>query len=285
MRSALASLSTIPLAIVLAAPPAAAQGGQRTTQRTACAASDVRGFQRSVGDTTRARQQQQRTAPQTGAISGGTPRSQSYPEFDVVLDIPNVCVGKIFLKVDSLTARVSLNAQVANLLRVNAGADVHIGNVDLTIQGVQGRVLLLVDLDDVVHVVDQTLTFIDNHPEIVNQLTGTLQNVAGAAGGLVGNILGGLGLGRTTNALGQTVERYINQQTGAIMERTLSSAGQVISEASTNTIRNLPQAAADMTNAAGQLVRRVRDQSGAIIEFTLDRLTNAVSNIRILPRE
>jgi hypothetical protein len=270
--------------MMLTAPAGQAQGSP--AQRTTCAATDARGFRRSIGgDTARARQQT--TVPQTGAVTGGTSRSQSYPEFDVVLDIPNVCVGKVFLKVDSVTARLSLNAQVANLLRVNAGADVHIGNVDLTIQGVQGRVLLLVDLDDVYHVVDQTLTFIDNHPEIVNQLTGTLQNVAGATGGLVGGILGGLGLGRTTNALGQTVERFINQQSGAIVERTLGSAGQLISEASTNTIRNLPTVS-EITNTAGQLVRRVRDQSGAIIEFTLDRVTNAISNIRIVqpaPRE
>jgi hypothetical protein len=287
MRIAAASLATMLLAIVVAVTPVAAQG-RAASQRTTCAATDARGFQRAIGDTSRAREQRQAAGRQTGAITGGTPRSQSYPEFDVVLDIPNVCVGKIFLKVDSLTARLSLNAQVANLLRVNAGADVHIGSVDLTIQGVQGRVLLLVDLDDVVHVVDQTLTFIDNHPEIVNQLTGTLQNVAGAAGGLVGGVLGALGLGRTTNALGQTVDRYINQQSGAIIERTLSSAGQLISETSTNTIRNLPTVN-EVTNAAGQLVRRVRDQSGAIIEFTLDRVTNALSNIRIVqqapPRE
>ena len=285
MRSAVASLSTIPLAMVLVVSPAAAQAGGATNQRTACAATDARGFQRSVGDTAGARRGQ--PGQQTGAISGGTQRSQSYPEFDVVLDIPNVCVGRIFLKVDSVTARLSLNAQVANLLRVTAGADVHIGNVDLTIQGVQGRVLLLVDLDDVVHVVDQTLTFIDNHPEIVNQLTGTLQNVAGAAGGLVGGILGALGLGRTTNALGQTVERFVNQQTGAIVERTVSSAGQLISETAANNIRNLPTVS-EVTNAAGQLVRQVRDQSGAIIEFTLNRVTNALSNIRIIqqaPRE
>jgi hypothetical protein len=117
----------------------------------------------------------------------------------------------------------------------------------------------------------------------VNQLTGTLQNVAGAAGGLVGGVLGALGLGRTTNALGQTVERYINQQTGAIMERTLSSAGQQISERLADNIRNLPTVN-ELTNAAGQLVRRVRDRSGAIIEFTVDRVTNALSNIRVVQR-
>jgi gas vesicle protein len=278
MRTALVSLSAIPLAIVVAARPLVSQGRPATSQGTRCAATDARGFQRSVGDTSRAAQQRQPSGQQ-GAITGGTPRSQSYPEFDVVLDIPNVCVGRIFLKVDSLTAKISLDARVANLLRVTAGADVHIGNVDLTIQGVQARALLLVDLDDVVHVVDQTLTFIDNHPEIINQLTGTLQNVGGAVGGLVGGITGLL-LGRSTNALGQTVERYLDQQAGSIMERTTSTAGQVVSQVSTS-LRTLPTVR-EVTNATGQLVRQVRDQSGAIIEYTVDRVTNALSNIRVV---
>jgi hypothetical protein len=284
MRALIASLSTIPLALSLALP-AGAQQQQPQTQRRQCAADGARGFRRAVGDTSRAGQQQQRGA-QPGGVTRDASRSQAYPEFDVVLDIPNVCVGRIFLRVDSLTAQISLNARVANLLRVEAGADVHIGNVDLTIQGVQARALLLVDLDDLVHIVDQTLTFIDNHPEVVNQLTGTLERVGGAVGGLVGGITGLL-LGRSTNALGQTVERYLDQQAGAVLERTLGAGGRVVSQVSTS-LRMLPTVR-EATNAAGQLVRQVRDQSGAIIEYTLDRVTNALSNIRVVqqapPRE
>jgi hypothetical protein len=255
----------------------------QTSQRAACAPSDsVRSFRRALGDTARARRATTTpTTPTTGGVSGGTQRSQEYPEFDVVLDIPNVCVGKIFLKVDSVTAHLALNAQVANLLRVNAGADVLIGTVDLTIQGVRAQALLLVDLDDVVHVVDQTLTFVDNHPEVVRQLTGTLQNVAGTAGGLVGGVLRGLLLGTTRDALGQTVQRYINDATGAILERTVSSAGQMISERTVGTLQSLPTLN-ETRNAANQLVRQVRDQTGALIEYTLDQATNRLAGVRIL---
>src|SRR5690349_630813 len=166
-------------------PPgnAMAPGQQRRigrVQRDNCAASDTtRLFQRGIGGDSTS------NVSGTSAITGGTQRSHEYPEYDVVLDIPNVCVEKIYLKVDSVTARLSLNAQVANLLRVNAGADVLIGNVDLTIQGVRAQALLLVDLDDVVQAVDQTLTFVDNHPEVVNQLTSTVSNLGAAVGGLV----------------------------------------------------------------------------------------------------
>src|SRR5689334_1417607 len=123
-------------------------------------------------------------------VTGGTGRSREYPEYDVVLDIPNLCVERIFLKVDSVTAKLNLDAAVSNLVRVTAGADVLIGNVDLTIQDVRARALLLIDLDDVVHIVDQTLTFVDNHPEVVAQLGSTLNNVGGAVGGLAGDVVG-----------------------------------------------------------------------------------------------
>ena len=251
-------------------------------QRDNCAAgtSDTsRSFRRAVGGDSTGR-----AAPPAGTtpITGGTTRSQQYPEYDVVLDIPNLCVERIFLKVDSVTAKISLNAQVANLLRVNAGADVLIGNVDLTIQGVRAQALLLVDLDDVVRAVDQTLTFVDNHPEVVNQLTSTLGNVGGAVGGIVGGLVNSLLLGTTRDAAGQTIQRLIDQATGSIIERTLSSAGQALSQRTIGSITSLPQVS-QVTNTAGQLVRRVRDQSGAIIEFVQDA-AGKLSQIRLVSR-
>jgi hypothetical protein len=262
------------LPTTLASQVNTAPGQQRRVgrmQRDNCAASDTtRRFQRGVGLDSVAR------PTTTSAITGGTQRSHEYPEYDVVLDIPNVCVEKIYLKVDSVTARLALNAQVANLLRVNAGADVLIGNVDLTIQGVRAQALLLVDLDDVVQAVDQTLTFIDNHPEVVNQLTSTVANVGGAVGGLVNALL----LGSVRNAAGQLVQRVIDQTTGSILERTLSSAGQALSQRTVGSITSLPQVS-QLTNSAGQLVRRVRDQSGKVIEYVQDT-AGKLSNIRIV---
>jgi len=240
-------------------------------QRENCAADSTRAVQRAVGvDSARGAQN----------ITGGTTRSHEFPEFDVVLDIPNVCVQRIFLKVDSVTAKLNLDAKVANLLRVNAGADVLIGNVDLTIQGVRAQALLLVDLDDVVQAVDQTLTFIDNHPEVVNQLTSTLANVGGTVGGLVGGLVNGLLLGNIRNAAGQAVQRLVDQATGRIIERTLSSAGQAVAERVVGSITSLQQVS-QMTNAAGQLVRRVRDQTGAVIEYVQDA-AGKLSNIRLI---
>lgn len=214
-------------------------------------------------------------------ISGGTTRSHEYPEYDVVLDIPNVCVERIFLKVDSVTARLNLHAQISNLVTLNAGADVLIGNVDLTIQDVRAKALLLVDLDDVVHIVDQTLTFVDNHPEIIDQLGSTLQNTVGTVGSAVGGLVRGLLLTTTRLANGNTLQRLVDQATGSILERTLSTAGAVIADKTVGSILNLP-VVKEATNTAGQVVRQVRDQSGKLIEYTLDKATNKISAVRLL---
>ena len=271
------------------APNTGAMGAQRIgrMQRQNCAASDTSiGMRRGVGGPGAlggvGQPSGAAATPPAGTtpVTGGTTRSHEYPEFDVVLDIPNVCVQKIYLKVDSVTAHLALKAQVANLLRVNAGADVLIGNVDLTIQGVRAQALLLVDLDDVVQAVDQTLTFVDNHPEVVSQLTSTLQNTGAAVGGLVNNVLNGLLLGTSRNSLGQTVQRYVDQATGSIIERTLSSAGQALAERAVGSITSLPQVS-QTRDAAGRLVNRVRDQSGMLIEYVQDA-AGKLSSVRVV---
>ena len=222
----------------------------------------LRAFNRGLRADSLARQRAGGAPAGTQQVTGGTGRSQEYPEYDVVLDIPNVCVNRIFLKVDSVTAKLNLNARVANLVRVDAGADVLIGNVDLTIQGVRAQALLLVDLDDVYYIVDNTLTFIDNHPEIVQQLGSTLQNTVGAVGGLVNRLLMG-----TVNG----VQRLIDTSTGNILEKAVAAAGQNAAEKVVGNITQLP-VLSQTTDAAGNLVKRARDAAtNAIVQYTLSK--------------
>src|SRR5688572_4060177 len=111
------------------------------------------------------------TAGRTGGIPSNAQRAsntgQPVPagEYDIVLDIPNLCVDSIRLVVQNLFAHLALDARVANLARVTAGADVRIQEVDLSIRDVRAEALLLVDLDNVRFIVEDLLTMIDNHPE------------------------------------------------------------------------------------------------------------------------
>ena len=230
-----------------------------------CTPSDSsRAFNRALRVDSLARQRSAGGVAGGATVTGGTGRSHEYPEYDVVLDIPNLCVNRVFLKVDSLTAKLNLDARVSNLVRVTAGADVLVGNVDLTIQGVRAQALLLVDLDDVVYIVDQTLTFIDNHPEVVQQLGSTLQNTVGAVGGLVNRLL----LGTVTNALGQTVQRLIDPSTGSIIEKALTGGA---AEKVVGNITQLP-VISQAADASGNIVKRAKDAAtNAIVQYTLSK--------------
>ena len=126
---------------------------------------------------------------------------------------------------------------------------------------------MLVDLDDVVYIVDNTLTFIDNHPEIVQQLGSTLQNTVGAVGGLVNRLL----LGTITNAAGQAVQRLVDTGTGNILEKAVTTAGQNAAERVVGNITKLP-VISQVTDAAGNLVKQARDAAtNAVVQYTLSK--------------
>ena len=120
---------------------------------------------------------------------------------DVLLDVPNLSVEEITLKVKNLRARVSLDARLANLLQLTAGADVGIDEVDLTIKGVRAEVLLKVRLDNVAAIIDRTLTTVDRNPQLIERALGTVDNTVNTVGGVANNTVGTVG-GVANNALG-----------------------------------------------------------------------------------
>lgn len=216
------------------------------------------------------------------AAPGGAPRQPTAEEqqYDVVLDVPALCVDRIHLRVKNLDAHVALNALVANLVSVQAGADVNIRAVDLTIQGVEVSAQLLVDLDNVRLVADSVLTLIDNHPEIIEQVYRTTQNAVGTVGGLAQTALqpGGV-ISQTVNTLGQTLTRTVDA-TGHILERTIDTAGKLVNERTLGLVTSLPLVR-ETAGTAGSMVRVVRDASGALIEYTIDA-AGKISNARVL---
>lgn len=265
IASTIAILALIPsMTNAQARPTTTAMRTPGSGQPWQCTPSDSsRAFNRALRVDSLAKQRAAGGVAGGATVTGGTGRSHEYPEYDVVLDIPNLCVNRVFLKVDSLTAKLNLDARVSNLVRVTAGADVLVGNVDLTIQGVRAQALLLVDLDDVVYIVDQTLTFIDNHPEVVQQLGSTLQNTVGAVGGLVNRLL----LGTVTNALGQTVQRLIDPGTGSIIEKALTGGAEKV----VGNITQLP-VISQAADASGNIVKRAKDAAtNAIVQYTLSK--------------
>lgn len=201
---------------------------------------------------------------------------------DVLLDIPNLSVDEITLEVENLRAKVSLDARLANLLQLTAGADVGIDKVKLTIKGVKAEVLLKVRLDNVAAIIDRTLTTIDRNPQILERLLTSVDNAVGTVGNVANTALqpGGV-LSQTINTLGQTVQRTLDT-TGNLVEKTLDTTGKVVNQRTIGSVLDTAatglRVVGETTNNTGQTVRRLQDASGGIIEVTLDSAGKIVNS-------
>lgn len=195
-------------------------------------------------------------APQTGGspavdILRAVPADQ---QPDVVLDIPNLSVEEITLEVQNLRAKVALEARLANLLHLSAGADASIESVKLSIKGVQARAALIVRLDNVKAIIDRTLQTLDNNPQIVGQLTNSLDNTVNTVGGVANN---------TVNTVGNLTENVL--RSGAVLN--LAQSGLTLVNRT--------------VNATGETVQRVRDRSGGLYEVVTDTAGKIVRSTKI----
>ncbi|MEV4048473.1 hypothetical protein AB0J75_36735, partial [Streptomyces sp. NPDC049744] len=98
----------------------------------------------------------------------GRPPEERGP--DVFLDVPQLKVDELNLDVENLRARVSLQAEVLDLLKLNVGADVALGQVHLDISGVEAQAQLEVRLDNVALIINRVLTTLDRNPQILDEL-------------------------------------------------------------------------------------------------------------------
>lgn len=133
-------------------------------------------------------------------------------EPDVIVDIPVVKVDEIHFELDDLEARVSLHAEVLDLVKLSVGVHVELGKVELNIKGVEAQALLRARLDHVTAIIDRVLTTLDRNPEVLQTIAHSLEPVTEGAGKAVGEVgeganqaLGGLGegAGQAVGGLGQ----------------------------------------------------------------------------------
>jgi hypothetical protein len=141
---------------------------------------------------------QRRFGTGSGARSGGGSEAQPEEwadaaaggEPDVVLDVPQLKVDEITLEVDNLEARIALRVRLAELLQIGVGADVEIDRVALEIKGVEAQAALTARLHNVRAILDRALSTIDNNPDILKDLAGTVGDAAGEVEGATREALG-----------------------------------------------------------------------------------------------
>lgn len=159
---------------------------------------------------------------------------------DVLLDVPVLKVEEIHLEVDDLNARVSLQAEVLNLLKLHVGADVSLGRVSLDIKGVDAVAQLKVRLDKVESIIDRVMTTIDNNPEILADLTRGLGEAAREVGQGAGEALEEVGEGAGSAV--ETVGGGVEEAVGDLGRSAGRAVGDIAEEAPRRVRRQEPPA-------------------------------------------
>jgi hypothetical protein len=199
--------------------------------------------------------QTRRSQPSSGQNSPlAMQATQGSDQPDVVLDVPDLSVEQITLEVDNLQVHIALDARLANLLKLTAGADASIDKVKLDIKGVQATATLVVRLDNVRAIIERTLQTLDNNPQLITQLLSTVDNTVNTVGGVANNTVG------TVGGIAGTALR--NGQLLNLAASGLTAVSQTV-------------------NGAGQTVRTVRDRAGQLLEVVTDSAGRIVSSRRV----
>jgi hypothetical protein len=135
------------------------------------------------------------TATASATASGTGTRTTSAPSVsrtstapDVLLQVPELHVGRIELIVEKLQADLNLNAKVAGLVQVNAGVAVAVEKVNITIADVDVNLELVVRLGNLVDIVERVFDSLDLNPlllSLIGNVTNLVGEVIGAVDGLV----------------------------------------------------------------------------------------------------
>ncbi len=175
-------------------------------------------------------------------INNGIPEVTPAPQdVDVLLDVQELEVDRIGLKVRGLKAHVSVVAELASLVSLQVGVDARLDEVELEIEGVRAKLLLKVRLDNVRAILTHALDTVAEHPQILRVLTraldelltGTLGNALGA----LENVLGDLDVGGTVDEL---LKGRLEEVRDSLQE-VLNQVGEQTQEAGGGTRKGLPE--------------------------------------------
>jgi hypothetical protein len=202
---------------------------------------------------------------------------------DVYLNVPKLSVGRIELDVDNLSADINLNANVASLVNINAGVQLSIQTVNLTISDVDAQLELIVRLGHLVDIVNRVFSSLDLNPLLItaiNNVTSVLGEVVGAVEGLLGTVTNG----------GKTLS-FLVDNLGNIVQQVTDAAGNLESSIVGNYLQNMTFTGQQTTLAGGliqkvysyaplnALVNIVFNSLGQIVQATVQNAGGATSSI------
>lgn len=106
-------------------------------------------------------------------------REESLGEPDVFLDVPSLNVDEIDLEVEDLRVRVSFQAELADLVKINVGLEAELGHVKLELKGVEAQAQLKASLDNVRAIFSEVLGSLEHNPRFFREDSGRSDRTAG----------------------------------------------------------------------------------------------------------
>ena len=182
-------------------------------------------------------------------------RDSDSEEPDVLLDVPVVKVDEITFEVEELRARILLQAEVLDLLKLNVGSDVFIGHVGLEIKGVEAQALLKVRLDNVARILDRVLTTIDRNPQLLERLVEGAGTAIAELGEGAGSAVEDVGEGA-----GSAVED-VGEGAGSAVEDVGEGAGEAV-ESTGEALEDVGEGAGEAVEDTGETAKKVGQGAG-----------------------
>src|SRR5215218_3503460 len=197
-------------------------------------------------------------------------------EPDVIVDVPVVKVDEIHFELDDLMARISLHAEVLDLVKLSVGVHVELGKVELNIKGVEAQMLMRARLDHVTAIIDRVLTTLDRNPDVLNNITEALQPVTEGAGKAVGEVGEGANkaVGQIGEGAGSAVED-VGEGAGGAVKDVGKGAGSAVEDVG----EGAGGAVEDVGEGAGGAVKDVGKGAGGAVEEVGEGANKAVGEV------
>jgi hypothetical protein len=194
-------------------------------------------------------------------------------EPDVIVDIPVVKVDEIHFELDDLMARVSLHAEVLDLVKLSVGVHAELGKVELNIKGVEAQALMRARLDHVTAIIDRVLTTLDRNPEVLQTIAKSLKPVTEGAGKAVGEVGEGANkaVGQIGEGAGSAVEDVGEGAGGAVKDvgKGAGSAVEDVGEGAEGAVKDVGKGAGgaveDVGGGAGKAVGEIGEGAGQAV--------------------
>jgi pyruvate/2-oxoglutarate dehydrogenase complex dihydrolipoamide acyltransferase (E2) component len=103
------------------------------------------------------------------AVRAGQDRGDSVGDPDLQLDVPSLSVEEIELEVEDLQVHLSIQAELADLVKIKVGLDAELGEAKLGIKGVEAQARLKARLDNVRAIFGEVLASLQHNPQFFRQ--------------------------------------------------------------------------------------------------------------------